>query len=206
MADAKQAARDDLAFMKALVEGRGGLPKNFGLVYFLAGAIYGVQVLLQGLAAVGWIALAPIGHLIVGVAPTIVFLVVLSISLWRDRKQPITGATQRGLNGAFGATGLANGALAVMFGIIAIRQESFLLWLMFPIVAFTLQGAAWFLAYMLQRKRWVLGIAIGWLATALVMTLTIETTPLYIVAVGFGLIAFMALPGFLLMRRRRAAG
>jgi hypothetical protein len=106
-ADAKQA-RDDLAFMKSLVEGQGGLPKNFGLLYFLGGAAYGVQVLLQGLAAAGWLPLPPLGQLIVGIAPTVFFIAALSIVLWRDRREPITGATRRGLNGAFGATGLAN--------------------------------------------------------------------------------------------------
>jgi hypothetical protein len=53
----------------------------------------------------------------------------------------------------------------------------------------------------------VLIIAVGWYATAFVMTLTIAgPQPYYILATGFGLVAFMAVPGLILMRRANAAG
>ena len=72
-----EKARDDLAFMRALVEPTDNWQKQFGETYFAAGLCYCAQMLLHGGQFLG---LAPSSGpvaLAIGLGPTVVFLVLL---------------------------------------------------------------------------------------------------------------------------------
>src|SRR5215831_13929831 len=101
-------ARDDLAFLRAIVEPSDTWQRSFGEIYSAAGVCYGVQMLLHGGQLLG---LAPANGpiaLAIGFGPSVVFLVLLVILTTRSRSMPGGGATSRAIGSVFGAVGLAN--------------------------------------------------------------------------------------------------
>jgi hypothetical protein len=133
----------------------------------------------------------------------VIFLAALAWVLWRDRKAKPGGVTQRAFDATFGAAGLANMAMIIVFGVRAAREQSLTVWLLYPCVVFALQGAAWYVAYMLRRKGWMGLVAAGWFATAIGMGLTIGT-PTYALIATIALLGLMAGSGLALMRRKPA--
>ena len=83
-------ARDDLAYLRALVEPGDSFQRQFGETYFAAGLCYGVQMLLHALQfGLNWqderLGLA------IGFGPTVVFL---GLMIWIIRRRPaVTGAS-----------------------------------------------------------------------------------------------------------------
>lgn len=206
MTDKTQSLQDDLAFMRGIAE--GGAPIRsvaFGATYLAAGLIYGAQMLFHWGQAVGWISLAQGPSIAIAVGFTVVFLVVLGVIQWRSRARPPTGFAARALAAAFAATGTANCAMIALFGLVAARHHSMTIWLLYPAVVFALQGAAWFIAAIVQRRRWMMLVALGWLASAVGLGLTIDNVPSYIAVCGLSLLIWMAVPGALMLRQAREA-
>ena len=58
MSSANDHAREDLAYIRALVEGPAVDPV-FGIGYFLAGLLYGAQIVASGLQIAGWLPSTP---------------------------------------------------------------------------------------------------------------------------------------------------
>jgi hypothetical protein len=197
---------EDLAFMRALVEGGdSGGTAAFGEVYFAAGLLYGLQIALQSLPALGVLALgAPSLQLAMGIGPTVVFLAFLAWSLWRHRGAG-GGTAQRAIGAVFGAVGLANLALICVIGSVALRHRSLEIWLIYPCVVFVLQGAAWMVAGVVRRQPWPSLLGVGWFAAAIAMGLCIPYMPLYGLIAAVALIALMAAPGAVMMRPSRAS-
>jgi hypothetical protein len=200
-------ARDDLAFMRSLVAAGEDGQKTFGQVYTAAGLCYGVQMLLHGGQALGLINPANAAlSLTIGLGPTVVFLVILIWILSRPKARQTPSAVNRAVGAVFGSVGLANLAFIVIFGSLAWRWHSTATWLIYPCVVMVLQGMAWLVAGMLRRRVWMGVVAGGWFATGIGMALSIEATGLYIVIAGVGMIAFMLVPGLVMMRRTGPAG
>jgi hypothetical protein len=195
-------ARDDLAFLRALVAGpEDRLQQQFGKIYAAAGACYSVQMLMhigqflgvmpdQGLAAqtIGW-------------GPTAVFLGILIWITRGGRSMPGGGATSRAVGSVFASVGLSNLALCVSIGSVALRLHSQTIWLIYPLVVMVLQGLAWMVAFMLRRKAWLGGIALGWFATGVAMAIFIDYLPGYVGAATVGIVGFMLIPGIHLARQ-----
>lgn len=195
--------RADIAFMKSLVQPGEDFRSVFGRGYFIAGLCYTIQMLLHGAQLAGWSwANSPLGGLLIGVGPTVVFLVLL-LAVSRRGGAPPTLAN-RALAAVFSAAGLANAILAVIIGLTAWRQQNFEIWLTFPCAVMVLQGAAWMVAWQVYRRGWFLGVSIGWFATGLAMGFAIGQMAVYIAVLGLGMTAFMLIPGFFLMRRPKA--
>lgn len=195
-AEAKRAL-EDLAYLKAIVEGGnddGSAQRSFGLAYFVAGLLYGLETLVHWAQSPHVLGLPDIAGLIAAVGATGGFLLFLAVLIWRGRHAPRGGAMQRAFNAAFGATGMTNLALVAIFATAAIMQENFTIWLLYPAAVFCLQGAAWFMMFMLRRRLWLLAIALGWFATGVALGFTL-TSELYVAIVAFGLLAFMSAPG-----------
>ncbi|MEJ1968746.1 MAG: hypothetical protein WDN03_08990 [Rhizomicrobium sp.] len=197
-----QSARDDLAFLRTLVGGDENLQmRTFGEVYFIAGLIYGGQMLLHAAQAMGLLPGAGAVALAIGLGPTVLFIPVLVRILYRDRRNPIRGAVGRAIASIFSALGLANLVLIVVIGSLALHQHSLQTWLLYPCTIFILQGAAWMFTYMMRRHAWHLAVALGWFVLAVAAGLSIPSLPYFILFVGLGLWACMALPGYVLLRR-----
>jgi hypothetical protein len=197
------SARDDLAYMRSLVETPGSFQRSFGEAYFAAGLCYGVQMLLHAGQQLGWVANEGPVALAVGLGPTVVFLALL-FWLIRRRREPTGGSmVSRAVAAVLGAAGVANLVLIVVIGSVAWREHSLTVWLIYPCTVLVLQGMAWLVIYALRRRTWFGIVAFGWFVTAMVMALAVRDLDVFIAAAGFGFIAFMLVPGWLIMRQPR---
>jgi len=197
-------ARDDLAFIKALVAPEDRWQTQFGQIYFAAGVCYSVQMLghigqFLGVAPSD----GPMAQ-VIGWGPTVVFLAVM-IWIIRRGKEQASGAVSRAVGAVFAAVGLSNLALCLSIGSVALRLHSQTIWLIYPCVVMVLQGLAWMVAYMLRRRPWLGVVAVGWFAVGIAMAVCIENMVGFVAAATVGIVCFMLLPGFYLMRQERGA-
>jgi len=197
-------ARDDLAFIKALVAPEDRWQTQFGQIYFAAGVCYSVQMLLH----IGQFAgVAPSDGLlaqVIGWGPTVVFV---SLAVWLVRRggRQAGGVVSRAVGAVFAAVGLSNLALCLSIGSVALRLHSQTIWLIYPCVVMVLQGLAWAVAFMLRRRAWLGVVAVGWFAVGVAMAIFIENMVGFVTAATVGIVCFMLAPGFYLMRHGREA-
>ena len=204
MNDKLKTAQADLAFLRGLAEGgaeRGGLGVAGGALYGSAGVLYGVQTLSYFVQEKGLLSLGATGNIVMAWAPTVIFLILMTIVIIIDRKNPQRGVTNRAVNAAFSGTGIANLALVLVFASAAARSQDFRYWLFHPAVVFILQGAVWYVIFVLRKRAWMALVAIGWLVSGVAMGMLIDRADLYLAIATFGLFAFMGAPGFFMMRQ-----
>lgn len=200
---ARETAQDDLAYMRTVVE-QGGRPRMAGaLIYMAAGLIYGTETLVHWGQSANLIQLSEKATLVFVAGCTALFVLVMIVLIARDKTKGVgVGSGSRALNAAFGGAGLANIALMVIFGVNAWRQHDFLIWMLYPCVVFALQGAAWYVAFMLRRKAWMLVVSLGCLVTAAVMGVVIGT-PTFNLMAALACFAWLAVPGAIMARDAR---
>lgn len=204
MNDKLKTVQDDLAFLRGLAEGgaeRGGLGVAGGALYGSAGVLYGIQTLAYLVQEKGLLRLSPQANLVMAWAPTVIFLILMTIVIIVDRKNPQRGVTNRAVNAAFSGTGIANLALVLIFASAAARNHDFRYWLFHPAVVFVLQGAVWYVIFVLRKRLWMAVVAIGWLVSGVAMGMLIHRADLYLLIATFGLFALMGAPGFHMMRQ-----
>jgi len=199
-AQANTAAQEDLAFLRALVQSGDGMQKTIGQTYLAGGLCYGAQLLLSGLDGQGFWPPTPAISVAIAAAPSLVFGVLMAWIIWRGRREAPPAGAQRAIAKVFGTLGLTNLALIVVIGAVAWREGSITTWLIYPCCVFVLQGAAWLIAFNLRRRAWMAVVGAGWIVSAAIMAIFIEAMPVFIVTAGVGLMLFMALPGWLIMR------
>lgn len=198
---------DDLAFMRAIVEGGGRTPMTLAVCYLAGGLLYGLQCLFHVGQVMGLIAWPDLANLAFVVGITATFLSILIWAILRDRK---SGAGTRGptasrtLNAAFSATGMANAAVIIVFGVGAVRDQDFAIWLYYAAIVFALQAAAWYMAWTLKRKGWMLATALGGWATAVALGLLVRQPMAYLGVCTVALFLLFALPGWVMFRDARA--
>ena len=200
-----QAIRDDLAFLRGLVERGDDFLKWLGRTYFVGGLCYLGQTLLGLAQTQGWIATTngPV-DLAIGIGPTALFLVSLMFILPRRGKTATPSQIDRAIGAFFGAVGLSNFALIATIGVVALRDKSLTIWLIYPCCVFIFQGAAWLTMFALRRRAWIGGVAAIWFVCAVSMGWSIGQFPLYAVFASIGLLFGMTLPGAWLMTRKSA--
>lgn len=195
-------ARDDLAFLRALVAGpEDKWQQQFGKIYAAAGACYSVQMAMHTGQFLGVMPGEGLAAQAIGWGPSVVFLGLLAWIIRRGGAMPGGGATSRAVGSVFGAVGLANLALCVSIGSVALRLHSQTIWLIYPCVVMVLQGLAWMVAFMLRRKAWLGLIALGWFATGVTMAIFIDNMPGFVAAASVGIVGFMLIPGLYLARQ-----
>lgn len=200
--------QDDLAFMRSIVEGGGRPPMTLAVCYLAGGLLYGLQCLFHVGQATGLIRWPGPANLAFVVMITVAFLAVLTWAILRDRKDgPVNRGpmASRGLNAAFSATGMANTAVIIVFGVGAYRDQDFAIWLYYAAIVFALQAAAWYVAWTLKRKGWMLATALGGWLTAVALGLLVREPLWYLGVCTVALFALFALPGWILFRDARTA-
>lgn len=201
------SAEDDLAFMRSIVEGGGRPPMTLAICYLAGGLLYGLQCLFHVGQATGLIRWPDLANLVFVAGISVAFLSILTWAILRDRK---TGGSNRGpmaartLNAAFSATGMANCAVIIVFGIGAVRDNDFAIWLYYAAIVFALQAAAWYMAWTLKRKGWMLATALGGWVTAVALGLLVREPMLYLGVCTIALFLLFALPGWILFRDARS--
>ena len=199
---------DDLAFMRSIVEGAGRPPMTLAVCYLAGGLLYGLQCLFHVGQATGLIRWPDLVNLAFVVGITGTFLSILTWAILKDRKD---GGSNRGpmasrtLNAAFSATGMANCAVIIVFGVGAVRDQDFAIWLYYAAIVFALQAAAWYMALTLKRKGWMLATALGGWATAVALGVLVREPIWYLGVCTLALFLLFALPGWVLFRDARVA-
>jgi hypothetical protein len=203
MSEPQRSVQDDLAFIKALTEGGGKSQMLGGEAYLASGLIYGIQVLVYWIAAMGWIAISETANLWLSIGPTVLFLIVLVWSIVRTRGQTL-GFVGRAFNAAFSAIGLANIAAVIVFAVVALRHKSFEIYLLYPAMVFIMQGSVWFIAWALRRRAWMGVVSAGWFVNGVALGLASDIKT-WLALLGVGMFAWMVVPGYLMMRLARRA-
>ena len=203
------SARDDLAYLRALVDTPANFQRSFGEAYFAAGLCYGVQMLLHAAQSLGWIAPdGPVG-LTIGLGPTFVFIVLLIWIIQRERAsgRGLAGTASKAISAMLGAIGVANLVLLVVVGVVAWREQSLLVWLIYPCAVLTLQGTAWLVIYSVWRRTWFALVALGWYAAAAggAIAAAFDQMAAFIAIGGVAFLTCMLIPGWVMMRQGKPA-
>ncbi len=201
MTDAMRAAREDLAFLKAIAEDTGPLPTLIGAHMLAVGLPYGLNFILIWAIFAGlfpwwprdlvWATWIP-GTLIY--APLAVLLHIRGASL-------TAGPTARLFVAAWSAVGLtALPIITVMFVAQARTGISFAM--VWPALSFALYGGAWASLGIIRRKAWHGVVALGSFATALASAFWIDAPGAWLVMAA-GMLLVLAAPGAAILRRSR---
>ena len=207
MTDKSRTPEADLAFMRSIVEGSGRPPMTLAICYLAGGLLYGLQCLFHVGQVIGLIRWPDLANLIFVVGITTAFLAVLTWAILKDRK---AGPSNRGplatrvTNAAFSATGMANAAVIIVFGVGAVRDQDFAIWLYYAAIVFALQAAAWYVAWVLKKKGWMLAVSLGGWVTAVALGLLVRQPVAYLGVCTAALFLLFALPGWALFRDARA--
>lgn len=199
---------DDLAFMRSIVEGGGRTPMTLAVCYLAGGLLYGLQCLWHVGQVVGLIRWPDLANLIFVVGITATFLAILTWAILKDRK---AGSANRGplatrmTSAAFSASGMANAAVVIVFAAGAIRDQDFAIWLYYAAIVFALQAAAWYVAWMLKKKPWMLATSIGGWLTAVALGVLVRQPIAYLGVCTVALFLLFALPGWVMFRDARTA-
>ena len=199
-------AEADLAFMRALVDG-GKQPALMAgpSIYLAAGLLYGAQCLyhlIELLTPIDWP--GPLS-LAVAIGVNVAFFAWLTYVIVRERGRGVGGsASSRALNAMFGATGLANLGFVIVFAMNAMSRHDFTFWLLSASTVFILQGAAWYVAFLMRRKAWMALTALGWFASGIALGLLLHNITAYLAVCCAALLLCMALPGWIMIRQSRA--
>lgn len=203
-------AEADLAFLRRIVEGgpgRGQIP--MGVLFLAGGLLYGFQCLFHLGQAAGIIRISGLASLIFVVSVTLAMLAVVAWAVRYDRKsgqKSNAGPTaSRAMNGVFSATGAANLAIIIVFGLGAVRDSDFAIWLYYPAIVFAFQAIAWFVAWTLKRKPWMGLVAVGHWTTTVALGLLVRDPVAYTWVCAAALFLLFALPGWIILREARAA-
>jgi hypothetical protein len=194
------SARDDLAFIKALIAPDDHWQQQFGKLYAAAGACYTVQLIGHIGQLMGFLPSNDLLAQVIGWGPSVVFLGLLTWIIRKDGPQR-GGATSRAVGAVFGAVGLTNLALCASIGSVALRLHSQTIWLIYPCVVMILQGLAWLVAFMLRRRPWLGVVALGWFCVGVSMAIFIDNMPGFVGSAMVGVLCFMLIPGLYIMRQ-----
>jgi hypothetical protein len=200
-----QSARDDLAYLRSLVDEdwRPGL-WAFGAIYVTVGITLVAHVLISWGAAAGYLPLRGTSLVAAYIALYAVASVVWTWIGGRVRRQLRSGAPATSVKGRAGGVALMSAFLGhlvmlVVFVIVAVRQRNVVFLELAPLVLFTLQSGAWFVIHALRRQRWQLVVSFGWLGAVLALAPLVGTS-----AFGLGIAAtavvLMIVPGAHMMR------
>lgn len=197
---------DDLAFMRSIVEGAGRPPMTLAVCYLAGGLLYGLQCLFHVGQVTGVIRWPDLANLAFVVAITGTFLVILTWAILKDRRDGVGNRgtmANRALNGAFSSAGMANAAVIIIFGVGAVRDNDFAVWLYYAAIVFALQAAAWYLAWTLKKKGWMLATALGGWITAVALGVLVREPMWYLGVCTIALFLLFALPGWIMFRDAR---
>jgi hypothetical protein len=201
--DRMDDVREDIAFLRALVEDRDATMAHDGAILTAVGIIFGCVNLFYWSTAAGvltvpaaWIPWA----WVVGV------LVLVPVLLLFQRQYPKpSGAASRAMRAAWQGVGTGITVAGVAFGLGAWRLQlpSIVLWA-FPLALFTLYGAAWSVAFAVRRRLTFGFIAGGCYAAAILCGFFMGQAEEWLV-LALGLFTLVAAPGIALVHQARNA-
>jgi hypothetical protein len=199
-----ETTSDDLAFLRRLVEGDYGAAwRSFGKAYFICGLMFGAPAMLEWARLAG---LAPISRSVYLPAALVATLMIFVVGWWAGRGVGAVRGSSRSLTAVFAGIGWAN--VAVLAALVAVSNtlQDGRVMMVHAVVVFAFQGAAWYVVWILRRRLWMAGVALGWYAIAVVLGFNIANPADFLLICGLGLLAFMSAPGWALMHGSRQDG
>jgi hypothetical protein len=197
-----RSLKDDLAFLQGLAQDGGkGLARD-GFALAAIGLTFGGVCLVYWLVFSGPLAGARL------LAPwlwVIAFAIdVVLVELAKRRLPPATGAAARALSAAWNGVGvsLAAGGLGLSAAAWRLHDAAFVL-ATFPILLFSLYGAAWGVAYAVKRLGWFAWVGAGCFAAAIAEGLLYRSPHQWLV-LSAGLVLLVGLPGLAILKKARA--
>ena len=197
-----QSLKDDLAFLRDLTQdsGRGLARDGFNLA--TVGFVFG------GVTLVYWLVFwGPLGNLMVltywlWIAGIV--LMIGSTAIARRRLPAATGAAARALSVAWNGVGISllAGGAALLAAAWRTHDTGFVL-ATFPILLFSLYGAAWSVAFAARRLSWFAWISAGCFAAAIAEGLLYRSPHQWLV-LSIGLFLLVGLPGLAILNKARA--
>jgi hypothetical protein len=196
-----QSLKDDLAFLRDLTQdsGRGLARDGFNLAS--VGLVFGVVSLVYWL--VFWGPLANLMVLAWWLWVVGVLLMIVSTAIARRSLPAATGAAARALSAAWNGVGvsLLAGGVALMAAAWRMNDAAFVL-ATFPILLFSLYGAAWGVAFAVKRLGWFAWISAGCFAAAVGEGLLYRSPHQWLV-LSAGLFMLVGLPGLVILKKAR---
>jgi len=201
--DETKALRNDIAFMRALSEDSGRALSRDAAILVAVGAIFGLNAFRYWGIEAGFLDWAkPTGNWM-GLDALAVFLIVLVV-IRRRFHGAVRGAASRAMGAAWGGVGIAISAavIALVIGAWRLQLPLLVIWV-FPLILFTLYGAAWWIAFAIKRRNWFAGIAIGSFVTTLGCGFRMGRPDEWAI-LGLGLFLWVAVPSVAILRETRA--
>jgi hypothetical protein len=205
MTDQLKSVREDIAFLKDLAADGGQVPSVAGAQLFAAGLIFGLSLIATWAGMKGLIPLSRAWQNTSGLWSTALYLPVMALIFWVYRHAPKASSGGRAMASAWGTIGLSSVTIVIALVVVGLKLKNpMFIAYAWPPVAFALYGAAW-LTFTIARNRprWVV-VSLGSYAMAIVIAATTRSTEEWL-TFAIGLLAFMAAPGFLMMRPGRPA-
>lgn len=194
-----QTALEDISYLRGLVEENSRLFAREGAILVTCGLIWGSCSLL------GWahltrllpIPLSVARLLLLGSGPAVALGAAL---IWLLYPRLPGGPTVRTLRAVWSGLLIALAAAVLAFVAATFRLRSPTPLMLLPAVLFVLYGAAWWVAWVGTARRMHAATAAGCFALAGVTGLLSGSTTMWLVH-GLGMFAFVALPGWVILRR-----
>jgi hypothetical protein len=203
MTDQARSAQSDLAFMRAVAEDRGPLPPLFGAHLFAVGLIFGLNVIYVWAGLSGFLPL-PDEWMVWSWAPGAA--VWTPVYIWLMLRTPrnvdqLAGPAARAFAAVWAGVLLATAVIVAVVSIGSAKtgEPFYLVW---PAIALALYGAAWAVIGIVRKAWWMLAGAAGSFASAVACALLIDQKEHWL-AMGIGLLFFMAVPGWIVMTSKR---
>jgi hypothetical protein len=202
MTDERQSLRDDIAFLRDLARDDGADLAREGANMIVVGLVFGAVTFTYWLVFTGHAAgLAVVVPWLWAAGVAIMILVAMLLNRGLPRA---SGAASRAVAAAWGGTGVSLIApcLGLMLGGARTGNAHLVLWI-FPVILFTLYGAAWTVAWVVKRRGWLFLVAVGCFAAAFAEGALVSSPHQWLVLAA-GLILCVALPGAAILRQSRA--
>jgi hypothetical protein len=192
-----QAARSDLAFLRAIAEDRGALPAPLGWHLVAIGGIFGLDFVHIWAIFAGY---APWpDSLYWGTwLPGMIAYLPANLYINLKSRQESWGPGARVFGAAWAAMAtMIPPTLLVMY--VAQAETGHPFYMIWPALAFVLYGGAWALVAIIRRRLWHALVALGCFASAALCASLIRDTVQWLV-MGAALVAFVGLPGAAIVR------
>ncbi|HEX5419076.1 MAG TPA: hypothetical protein VFY39_03685 [Gammaproteobacteria bacterium] len=197
-ADDRQT-NDDVAFLRALAEGGISGAVRGGAILLAVGLIFGLVAAQYWAIDSGRLHVSPAARTWLWLDGLVPFLICLAVI---SRKFPgrSPGIASRSLAAAWSGMGAA--FIAADAALIAASRTlgvPLLVKWMFPLVLFTLMGAAWGVAFAV-RRRLVFGVVAGGCFVAAILCGAVMSRPQEWLVLSGGLILLVVAPGAMILR------
>jgi len=201
MNDQMQTAREDLAFLRAVAEDRGPLPRAIGQHFVVIGLIFGLNVIYAYAGKTG-LAPWPSGEdSLWGWLPATLLYLPYSFAFWFRARGYEPGPALRTFGVAWGAMVLMT--LAIVASIYVAGASTAIdfvgLW---PSIALALYGGAWTVVSATRKSLGEFIVALGCFATAVICGALVDK-PERFLALGLAILLFFGGPGVMIMLKAR---